>query len=108
MRIIFAALALFSIPASTLAHHSRAEFSQDIQVLEGTLLSVKWANPHPTFSVNVTNSAGAEELWHIQGFGSMYTLSRGGVSGDVFTPGERVRIAGLPSTRRENVFLVGS
>ena len=90
---------------NTLAHHSRAEFSQEIQELEGELVSVKWANPHPVFSVNITDAAGVEELWQIQGFGSMYTLTRAGVSGDDFTPGERVRIAGLPSTRRDNVLL---
>lgn len=90
---------------NTLAHHSRAEFSQEIQELEGELVSVRWANPHPVFSVNVTNDAGAEELWQIQGFGSMYTLARGGVSGDDFTIGERVRFAGLLSTRRDKVLL---
>jgi len=35
----------------------------------------------------------------------MYTLSRGGVSGDYFTPGEQVRVAGQLSTLRDRVFL---
>ena len=60
----FAAIFLLVLQSSnTLAHHSRAEFSQEILELEGELISVKWANPHPVFSVNVTNDAGAEELW---------------------------------------------
>ena len=91
--------------SSVIAHHSRAEFSEEIQVLEGALVSVNWANPHPTFAVTITSDEGVEEAWEIQGFGSMYTLNRGGVSADYFTPGERVRIAGQLSTRRDRVFL---
>ena len=90
---------------SALAHHSRAEFAEGVQVLEGELVSLNWSNPHPTFEVAVTNEEGIEEAWDVQGFGSMYTLSRGGVTADYFTPGDRVRVAGSPSTRRDRVFL---
>lgn len=91
--------------SSALAHHSRAEFSEEIQVIEGRLVSVKWVNPHPIFAVTVTNADGAEEAWEVQGFGSIYTLRRGGVSSDYFTPGEQIRVAGQLSTRRDRVFL---
>ncbi len=104
--ITFAATILLALQASgALAHHSRAEFSEEIQVIEGQLVSVKWANPHPTFELTVTNADGSEEAWEVQGFGSLYTLSRGGVSEDYFTPGEQVRVAGQLSTRRDRVFL---
>ena len=102
----FIIIALFVLQSSkTFAHHSRAEFSEEIQVLEGEFVSVNWANPHPTFEVTITNDDGVQEAWKILGFGSMYTLRRAGVSGDYFTPGERVRIAGQLSTRRDRVFL---
>ena len=98
-------LLLVLLTPGALAHHSRAEFSEEIQVIEGQLVSVKWANPHPTFEVIVTDADGREQAWEVQGFGSMYTLSRGGVSGDYFRPGEQVRVAGQLSTRRDRVFL---
>ena len=104
-----AAMLLFVFQSSNIfAHHSRAEFSQEIQELEGELVSVRWANPHPVFSVIIANDAGEEELWHIQGFGTIYTLNRGGVSRDLFTPGERMTLAGLLSTRRDRVFLANN
>jgi len=108
MRVIVTALTLLVAPVTVFSHHSRAEFSEEIQVLEGDLVSVTWANPHPVFSLNVTNDAGVEELWEIQGFGSMYTLRRGGVSADYFTPGESVRVAGQLSMRRDKVFLANN
>ena len=97
--------ASISLPVVVLAHHSRAEFSEEIQVVEGELVSFDWSNPHPTFEVIVTDGDGSQVPWEIQAFGSMYTLTRGGVSADYFTPGEQIRIAGQVSTRRERVFL---
>lgn len=95
--------ALHSVSAS--AHHSRAEFAEGIEVLEGELVSFNWANPHPTFELMVTGEDGVEEAWEIQAFGSMYTLTRGGVTAEYFTPGDQIRVAGSPSTRRNRVFL---
>lgn len=86
--ITFAATILLALQASgALAHHSRAEFSEEIQVIEGQLVSVKWANPHPTFELTVTNADGSEEAWEVQGFGSLYTLSRGGCIGGLLHAG---------------------
>lgn len=89
--------------SGTFAHHSRAEFSDEVLVFEGELLSVNWANPHPTFAVDI-----ASERWEVQAFGSVYTLARGGVSGDVFMPGTIVRIAGQVSTRRDKLLLTSN
>lgn len=95
-------------PLAVQAHHSRQEFARDIEVMEGALLRVNWSNPHPTFDLFVNGADGSEELWEIQAFGSLYTLSRGGVSGDEFEPGQRVRIAGRASTRRDRLVLANS
>ncbi|HAY46176.1 MAG TPA: hypothetical protein DCY55_07800 [Gammaproteobacteria bacterium] len=95
-------------PLTVLAHHSRAEFADEVQVLEGELTQVRWANPHPTFELQMSNPDGGEQTLEIQAFGSMYTLSRGGVTEDYFTLGEKVQIAGQISTRRENVFLANN
>ena len=95
-------------PHSVMAHHSRAEFADDIQVLEGELIQVRWANPHPTFELQISNSDGTEQTLEIQAYGTIYTLSRGGVNENHFTLGEKVQIAGQISTRRENVFLANN
>jgi len=93
---------------SVSAHHSRAEFAEEVQEMEGEIVRVNWANPHPTFEIDIATGGGAEERWEVQAFGSVYTLARGGVSGDVFSPGERVTIAGQVSTRRDNVLLASN
>ena len=105
MARIILALALIASPLNATAHHSRAEFTSDFQELEGELISVDWSNPHPTFELQVAGSDGAE-LWEIQGYGSLYTLHRAGVTEDYFRPGDPVRLAGRISTKRENLFLV--
>ncbi len=105
MKIIVAMLTLICLPLVASAHHSRAEFSSDVKELEGELLTVDWSNPHPAFSLRVVDG-GATETWQIQGYGSIYTLSRAGVTGEYFRPGDRVRLAGTVSTRREKLFLV--
>ena len=107
MREILLALGSIALPLSATAHHSRAEFTSDFQELEGELISVDWSNPHPTFELQVEGSDGAE-LWEIQGYGSLYTLRRAGVTGDYFRPGDPVRLAGRISTKRENLFLVSN
>lgn len=93
---------------SVMAHHSRSEFTDEVQVLEGELTAVRWANPHPTFELQMSNPDGSERSYEIQAYGTMYTLSRGGVSADYFNLGEKVQIAGQISTRRENVFLANN
>ena len=105
MREILLALGSIALPLSATAHHSRAEFTSDFQELEGELISVDWSNPHPTFELQVEGSDGAE-LWEIQGYGSLYTLHRAGVTEDYFRPGDPVRLAGRISSKRENLFLV--
>lgn len=104
VRIILV-LASGALPLSAAAHHSRAEFTSDIQELEGELVSVDWSNPHPLFGLEVSGAGGAQ-LWEIQGYGSLYTLHRAGVTEDYFRPGDTVRLAGRISSKRENLFLV--
>ena len=105
MTRIIPALALVALPPIAAAHHSRAEFTSEFQELEGNLISIDWSNPHPTFELGVAGSEGTE-IWEIQGYGSIYTLHRAGVTEDFFQPGDPVRLAGRISSKRENLFLV--
>ena len=88
------------------AHHSRLEFAAEGFEIDGELVTITWANPHPDLTVKVVNEQGEEDLWYLQVFGSLYTLTRGGVSGDLFEPGQRLRLALRPSMRREKIYLV--
>ena len=107
-RTLFIVVTTSLIPFAAQAHHSRQEFAQDVEVMEGVFESVNWTNPHPTFDLTVTGEDGSEETWEIQAFGSLYTLTRGGVSGDSFEPGQQVTIAGQASTRRDNILLANN
>ena len=98
------ALMLLGYPLIAPAHHSHAEFSDETREIEGELLSVAWRNPHPAMTLNVT-AGGREELWRIQVLGNVNGLSRNGVTGERFKVGERVRITGYLSDRREGLLL---
>lgn len=51
--------ALFFVPLVLSAHHSVAlNFSDEIVTFEGTVVSVKWINPHGSFVLEVTNQDG--------------------------------------------------
>ena len=91
------------LPAVALAHHSRAEFSGEVQELNGELVDIVWTNPHPTFKVRT--SGGSGEVWDIQLFGSVTTLRRTGVPSELFEIGQPIRIAGIPSDRRPHLLL---
>ena len=80
-----------------LAHHAFVEFdrSQVVEV-EGEVISVLWANPHIRFSIRSTGESGEETVWNVEG-SSLSIMSRIGITEDVITPGEHVRVAGSPA-----------
>lgn len=80
-----------------LAHHAFVEFdrSQVVEV-EGEVISVLWANPHIRFSVRSTDESGTETVWNVEG-SSLSIMSRIGITEDVITPGETIRVAGSPA-----------
>ena len=53
MRLEAAAFILAVVPVVASAHHSRAEYSAEVQEIEGTLVEVLWRNPHPGFTIEV-------------------------------------------------------
>ena len=102
--VLFTVLIILPLIAS--AHHSRATYYMSTVIeLEGELARVAWRNPHVGFSVTVRNDEGKDEPWKIEGWGSIYTLSRTGVVKENFEAGQRVRVAGYLSTHRENDLL---
>ncbi len=92
-------------PGLAMAHHSRAEFSEEVTELKGKLTRVIWRNPHAGLDVEVTNEDGTTETWRIETFASPNLFGRMGVRKEHFVVGEQIVIAGSVSTRRPNYML---
>ena len=105
MKYALTSLTLFSLPIATLAHHSRAEFSDEVTELTGELVRVFWRNPHAGLNILVRDEEGNEEQWRIETFGSPNTMSRWGVEREFFNVGEQITVAGSVSTRRDHYML---
>ena len=102
----FAALILSILPAISGAHHSRAEFSDDVLVIEGEIVEVGWRNPHPVITVKSADDAGLEKLWKVESWQSANSLDRKGVpDGNLLRVGDRIAAAGRESMRRPGLFL---
>ena len=98
------AAALFSWPVVASAHHSIAGYVDEIAEAEGEIVGLVWRNPHIRFALKTMNTDGQEEVRIMHG-NSIYNLQRQGVTQDLFTIGEHVRVAGRRSSRDELDFL---
>ena len=76
MKFLTAILPLLILPTTTLGHHSRAEFAEEMQEVEGELVNVAWRNPHPVLTIKVVNDSGEDELWNVEGWQSANSLLR--------------------------------
>ncbi len=107
LRLIATLLACVALTPGALAHHSRAEFGPDVIELEGLLTNVIWRNPHIALFVDVEDASGVTERWRVETFGGVWAFDQSGVSSDLFQIGERIRVAGRASTRRD-AYLLGT
>ena len=83
-------------------HHSVAEYDRSVvRELEGEILTLHWRNPHVGFSMQIENSNGLQETWHLEAQ-DLNSQDRRGVPRDLLQVGDRVRAAGHPSTRQQN------
>jgi hypothetical protein len=89
------------LPLAATAHHSRAEYSDEVIELTGELIDVFWRNPHAGLNVVIVDDQGQEQEWRIETFGSPNLFSRMGVEREYFNIGERIKISGRPSDRRD-------
>jgi hypothetical protein len=99
MRSAVLILAMLSA-APALAHHSRAEYTQGALEIEGTLVHVLWRNPHPGFTIETIGPDGKPAVWEVEGWSSLYTFDRAGITRERFAEGDKVRVVGLPSGSR--------
>jgi hypothetical protein len=82
------------------AHHSTAFYSREFVELEGTFTRIDWINPHVRFVLRTMEPDGAEKLWTMEASATS-ALQRRGVSRELFRVGDRVKVAGHPSTRSD-------
>jgi Family of unknown function (DUF6152) len=89
-----------AVPFSAFAHHSMSEFNRGVVTeVEGVVSRVSWKNPHILLEVTSTDRNGVKSVWHLEG-GAVSAQRRRGLTGD------RVRVAGWPSTRRDRYLQV--
>jgi len=96
--LAFLAAALIAASQPVAAHHSTAFYADEFVELEGEFVRVDWINPHVRFVLRTMDAGGAEKLWQMEA-SAISALERRGVTRDLFKVGERVKIAGHPSTR---------
>ena len=105
--IVNVAIGLVILPGTVLAHHSVAAWFDQSRIteLEGELLELRWQNPHVLFTIRSTGETGEEILWDVETF-TVSGVRRWGITPDIFTVGERLRVAGNPSKRAEHGIFV--
>jgi len=97
MRYTIGAL-IFVLSAISFAHHSDIEYDRnDRTELTGEVTAVLWRNPHVSLTVQTPEG----DLWRLEG-DNPNLLARFGVPRDAVLVGDQIRVAGYPSTRREN------
>ena len=99
MRVPYIVVLMLALPVVTSAHHSRVEFDRVAREFVGELLEIRWRNPHPAFILEVDEN-GEPRTWQVEGWSSLYTFDRAGITQDRFEVGDTIRVLGLLSTRR--------
>lgn len=89
------------------AHHSLAIYAPEPIELEGELRDIVWQNPHVTLVLATVGPDGREQTWRMEG-GSLTTLQRAGVTSELFTVGDRIKVAGRRSRREPFTGLVSN
>lgn len=99
-RSLVAALGSYACAATTLAHHSTAEYDNRATAeSRGEIVSVLWRNPHVRFEISTEALDGDDTLWELEGT-DVTRLDREGVPRDLIAIGDVVAFAGNPSTRK--------
>jgi len=82
------------------SHHSSIGIydEENLVEIEGVVTSVRWRNPHASYTIAVSDENGRAVEWQIE-TGSVSTLRLRGVDRNFIQVGDRVRLAGQSSLR---------
>jgi hypothetical protein len=102
--IIRTALSLFAVYclaagiSSVAAHHSTTMFDHSKTLtIKGTVVELRWVNPHVTLSVDGTIKEGEQsEVWLMEMTSPGNLVRAGGWRRDAVKPGERVEVVFSP------------
>jgi hypothetical protein len=86
-----------------LAHHSVAAWfdtTVEMTEVEGVVTDLRWQNPHVVFTLRVDDAPWSIETLSISG------ISRWGITRDLISVGDRLRVAGNPARRESNSLFV--
>ncbi len=103
LRFLCPALVALFFSLCAQAHHSFAHFEEGWSELEGTLVELRWRNPHIYFFLETDEENGEKKVWEME-TGTIYMIGRAGVSRDMFTVGETIRVAGHKSRAYPDMF----
>jgi hypothetical protein len=85
------------------AHHSRANFLNEVIVLEGEVLRFRWSNPHALIYVGVPDARGEVVEWELETVATP-TLARSGWTTTSLRRGDRVLARARPDRDRTRRF----
>ena len=99
-RITLSAILFGALGGSIVAaHHSVAPYDRgSIRELEGVISGINWRNPHVRLTLSVTDEAKRTIEWELEG-DSANAAARKGFTRESVRIGDRVKVAGWPSTR---------
>ena len=96
---------LVAVGAATaaLGHHAAQVTYHTDQLIEveGEITRLLWKNPHIRFTIDATGAQGGTVPWAVESI-PVTRLTRVGVSADLVSIGQMVRVAGFPSRRSTN------
>jgi hypothetical protein len=100
LRLAGVAAGVTVLAGSALAHHSQAGIFDSKETVEvtGVIKAVSWRNPHGQILLSVTDASGKETVWDAE-TASIAVLRNREADGSAVVVGDRVTIAGAPSSR---------
>ena len=104
--MVLTAGALLSVPLA--AHHGGASFDVGKEItLRGTVTEWVWSNPHCFLKIDVKDANGAVTHWVVE-TQNPTTMTQGGWSRRMFTPGDEVTVTLQPYKNGAPIGLVRS
>jgi hypothetical protein len=107
LALIFAGVGLVALTAPLAAHHSAAAFDSQKKVsVTGKVVEYRYMNPHVYLTLEVTKDDGTKQRMEIEA-GAASVLNGLGFTKDKLKVGDIVTIAGSPSRRDPDKFMIG-
>ncbi len=84
------------------AHHSRTAFDLNNEIsVQGTVIKVRWRNPHVRYVLEVINKEGITETWAFDGH-SITGLQQMGWSKDTVKVGDEITLKAFPNNKNSS------